>query len=203
MDLVKGLLMTALGVVVAVFIISVKPNAQWQYANTPTIDPNPQVEEPTVAKTTGLSPTLVNASDEEKVRAALPLFKAAAARCPGLPVALLLAIWRVENQMCFGAPVQTCATSNKGAKGPMQFMPATWQDFGADGDGDGVRDIQNLADASAAAADKLCKQGRGSNTAILKYNASAKYLADVRGHQSRFERLLAPGSGGVRVVMNP
>ena len=38
------------------------------------------------------------------------------------------------------------------AVGPMQFLPATWARYGADGDGDGVRDPHDLDDAAAAAA---------------------------------------------------
>lgn len=38
------------------------------------------------------------------------------------------------------------------ALGPMQFLPGTWSRYAADGDGDGKADVQNVFDASLAAA---------------------------------------------------
>ncbi|MEZ5379924.1 MAG: D-alanyl-D-alanine carboxypeptidase family protein [Acidimicrobiales bacterium] len=40
--------------------------------------------------------------------------------------------------------------------GPMQFLPATWVQFGVDGNGDGTTDPNNLWDAAASAANRLC-----------------------------------------------
>ncbi len=40
--------------------------------------------------------------------------------------------------------------------GPLQFLPATWTEFGVDGNGDGVADPNNLWDAAAGAANRLC-----------------------------------------------
>ncbi len=71
------------------------------------------------------------------------------------------------------------------AVGPMQFIPATWARWGADGDGDGRADPQNLDDAALAAARYLCAsgddlaQGRGWWDAVLSYNKSAQYATDV------------------------
>ena len=42
------------------------------------------------------------------------------------------------------------------AVGPMQFIPATWQGAGRDGDGDGVANPNDIDDAALAAADYLC-----------------------------------------------
>lgn len=52
-------------------------------------------------------------------------------------------------------------TSFAGAKGPMQFLPGTWRGFGVDGDGDGIADIWNAADSTAASANYLCELGAG------------------------------------------
>lgn len=43
--------------------------------------------------------------------------------------------------------------------GPMQFLPATWNVIGSDGNGDGVADPDNVYDASAAAGAYLCGVG--------------------------------------------
>lgn len=73
------------------------------------------------------------------------------------------------------------------AVGPMQFIPATWRIWGADGNGDGVADPQNIEDAALAAADYLCAGGRDLSrpadlqAAVLSYNHSQQYLATVLG----------------------
>ncbi|KRE44018.1 KOW motif-containing protein [Knoellia sp. Soil729] len=71
------------------------------------------------------------------------------------------------------------------AVGPMQFIPGTWKSVGADGNGDGRRDPQNMADAATAAGIYLCS-GPGDLTqpgdltrAILRYNYSMDYVAKV------------------------
>lgn len=71
------------------------------------------------------------------------------------------------------------------AVGPMQFIPGTWSRWAADGNADGVRDPQNVFDASLAAGRYLCAAGRNLNTgsgvqqAILAYNPSEHYLQTV------------------------
>ena len=45
------------------------------------------------------------------------------------------------------------------AMGPMQFLPGTWARYASDGDGDGRADVQNVYDASLAAAHYLCSGG--------------------------------------------
>lgn len=73
------------------------------------------------------------------------------------------------------------------AVGPMQFIPATWRLWGADGNGDGVKDPQNIEDAALAAAGYLCAGGRDLSrpadlqAAVLSYNHSAQYVATVLG----------------------
>lgn len=49
--------------------------------------------------------------------------------------------------------------SGSGARGPMQFMPGTWNAYGADGNGDGVANIDSAVDAIHGAANYLAKHG--------------------------------------------
>ncbi|MET3511330.1 lytic transglycosylase domain-containing protein [Plantibacter flavus] len=71
------------------------------------------------------------------------------------------------------------------AVGPMQFIPSTWQRWGADGNGDGVADPQQIDDAALAAAHYLCHGGRDLRietdwiAAIGSYNGAASYLQKV------------------------
>ncbi|WP_308257666.1 lytic transglycosylase domain-containing protein [Pseudonocardia lacus] len=67
------------------------------------------------------------------------------------------------------------------AVGPMQFLPTTWQRYGADGNGDGVNDPQQIDDAALAAGNYLCAGGRDTGTGpgwwagVLTYNNSTSY----------------------------
>lgn len=78
------------------------------------------------------------------------------------------------------------------AVGPMQFIPSTWENWGADGNGDGVADPNNVYDAALAAAHYLCADGRDlavpadMDRAILGYNHSQAYLTLVRAWYEHF-----------------
>jgi hypothetical protein len=67
------------------------------------------------------------------------------------------------------------------AVGPMQFLPSTWVNWSADGNGDHRADPNNVYDASLATASYLCAANRdlgtpdGLSEAILSYNDSASY----------------------------
>jgi hypothetical protein len=142
--------------------------------------------------------------------------KAAPASCH-IPVTLLAAIGEVESSSLRGRsldarhdvvpPVIGPALSGNGfaaigdtdggrldgdpvwdhAVGPMQFIPSTWRAWGADANGDGVADPQNIEDATLASARYLCAGGkdlsRGTDLAraVLSYNGSQRYLATVIG----------------------
>lgn len=71
------------------------------------------------------------------------------------------------------------------AVGPMQFLPATWDEYAADGNGDGQSDPQQIDDAALAAGRYLCKVG-GDLTqpeawiaAISAYNEGTDYNRQV------------------------
>jgi hypothetical protein len=67
------------------------------------------------------------------------------------------------------------------AVGPMQFIPGTWRSMGVDGDGDGVRNPQDIDDAAMSTAVYLCSgktdlsKASDLNSAVLRYNHSQQY----------------------------
>lgn len=68
------------------------------------------------------------------------------------------------------------------AVGPMQFLPATFSAWAVDGDDDGSLNPHDVDDAVATAARYLCgPSGRidDERRALLRYNASAPYVAEV------------------------
>jgi Transglycosylase SLT domain len=71
------------------------------------------------------------------------------------------------------------------AVGPMQFIPSTWRVAGTDADGDGVKNPQDMADATTATAVYLCSgpgdlsQPGDLRAAIMRYNASDSYAVTV------------------------
>jgi len=80
------------------------------------------------------------------------------------------------------------------ALGPMQFIPQTWADYGADENGDGVADVFNINDAALGAARYLCAAGgdlrtsAGQKQAVLTYNHSDEYLAQVLALADAYRR---------------
>lgn len=70
------------------------------------------------------------------------------------------------------------------AVGPMQFIPETWERWGADANGDGAADPNQIDDAALAAARYLCDGGEmtsveGWRGAIFSYNNLESYVNDV------------------------
>lgn len=83
------------------------------------------------------------------------------------------------------------------AVGPLQFIPTTWDRWGADGDGDGVADPHDIDDAAAAAAGYLCDAGdddlsasEGWSRAVLTYNQSGAYARKVSRTATRYAQAL-------------
>jgi len=94
----------------------------------------------------------------------------AAAKEVGVPWEVLAAIHLVETRMG-----RIRGTSTAGAKGPMQFLPATWSQYGAGGD------IEDLTASSKAAARLLKRNGVNGNPrgAVWSYNHSYAYVDAV------------------------
>jgi membrane-bound lytic murein transglycosylase B len=87
------------------------------------------------------------------------------------------------------------------AVGPMQFIPSTWRSSGADGDGNGTADPNNVFDETLAAGRYLCRAAGaltlatrdGVIQAILSYNPNLEYLRVVG---ARYEALAADVAHG-------
>ena len=77
----------------------------------------------------------------------LPIYQACGTEY-GIPWEVLAAINRIETN--FGE--LATATSSAGAVGWMQFMPATWEGYGVDANGDKVKDPTNPVDSIHFAA---------------------------------------------------
>jgi soluble lytic murein transglycosylase-like protein len=105
----------------------------------------------------------------------LPIYQAAAAQY-GVPWQILAAINEIETD--YGNDL---SVSTAGAVGWMQFMPATWIQYGVDAINAGYADPYNPVDAIFAAARYLRAAGSSSNlrAAILAYNHSAEYVSSV------------------------
>ncbi|MFJ2834704.1 MULTISPECIES: lytic transglycosylase domain-containing protein [Nocardia] len=84
------------------------------------------------------------------------------------------------------------------AIGPMQFLPETWHRYAADGNADGIADPQNLFDAALTAGRYLCDGGLNmrdlsqQSKAILRYNNSMAYVANVMAWSTSYSSGLAP-----------
>ena len=81
------------------------------------------------------------------------------------------------------------------ALGPMQFIPSTWQEIGADADNDNARNPHDIDDAALAAGRYLCQGGRNMTIpgdcwgAILSYNDVRRYAQDVFDKADEYGRL--------------
>jgi len=107
--------------------------------------------------------------------------------------------------------VEPIAVSPTGAQGLSQFMPGTWLGEGIDGDGDGIRDPFNPADAIASQASFMCKllaavtadtslTGDAIDLALAGYNAGLGAVqryhgvppyAETQGYIVRIRSLMA------------
>jgi cell wall-associated NlpC family hydrolase len=88
-----------------------------------------------------------------------------------------------EIETAFGTNLNV---SSAGAVGWMQFMPATWDGYGVDANGDGVADPFNPEDAIFAAANYLSASGMPADTygAIFAYNHADWYVSEVLANAS-------------------
>lgn len=82
-------------------------------------------------------------------------------------------------------------SSGDRAVGPLQVIPQTWAQWGADGNGDGIADPQQIDDAALAAARYLCHYGDLTDaanwrTAVFAYNHLDSYVDDVAARANAY-----------------
>ncbi|HVF74880.1 MAG TPA: transglycosylase SLT domain-containing protein [Acidimicrobiales bacterium] len=101
-----------------------------------------------------------------------------AERQVGVPWQYLAAIHLSETRMG-----RIRGTSSAGAQGPMQFMPATWEQYGQGGD------INSNRDAILAAARLLKRNGAPDNmaNALFNYNRSQRYVRAVTAYAEQMK----------------
>jgi cell wall-associated NlpC family hydrolase len=156
----------------------------------------------------------------------LALYQQAAARF-GIDWAVLAAIGKIE---CDHGRSQAAgcnppgSVNAKGATGPMQFLGSTWraatppmtvpavgppttstaQGYATDGDGDGIANVWDPADAIAGAARLLAANGAPADyrQAIYAYNPDPAYVDAVLAQAAQYRGAFAPGApAGVQAVL--
>src|SRR3954454_8552164 len=115
------------------------------------------------------------------IRAAAPRY--------GLDWTVIAGIYSIESD--FGrldAPGVRTGENFAGAGGPGQFLAATWERYGVDGDNDGVKDRYDPADAVPATANLLRQNGAPADygRAIFAYNHAGWYVAEVLSRAARY-----------------
>ncbi len=108
----------------------------------------------------------------------IKIYKAAGQKY-GIDWQVLAAIHKVET----GQSGDTSKQSNRGATGPMQFIPSTFRAYAIDGDGDGQARINSVYDSIFTAANYLAvnkAQGGSIDFALFRYNHSSKYVNHVK-----------------------
>jgi len=157
----------------------------------------------------------------------LALYEQEAARY-GIDWAVLAAIGKIEcdHGRSQAAGCNPPGTVNEaGATGPMQFIGSTWSagtppmtvpaigppttstsdGYATDGDGDGLANVWDPADAIAGAARFLRANGAPADyqTALYAYNHSEAYIQTVLTQASEYRTDFAPGaSPAIRAVLD-
>lgn len=147
----------------------------------------------------------------------------------GVPWGILAGIYRLEcdfgqSRLAGCSPPGT--ENGAGAQGPGQFLAPTWRrglapdsiiepgpptvsvadGYATDGDGDGVADVWNPADAIASTARLLAANGAADGDleqAVFAYNHDPTYVDDVMalaaGYQAAPAASVSPGAGSAMV----
>lgn len=131
--------------------VAIVKNVEPTVIPTVTIAPMPVTSAPSVAPTAPAT----SGADNGTPSSYDAVYKEAAAKY-GVSWEVLYGLHITESG---GRDGMVMNGSGSGARGPMQFMPGTWKAYGADGDGDGVANIDSATDAIHGAANYLAKHG--------------------------------------------
>jgi len=130
----------------------------------------------------------------------LGLYRAAAPTCPGLHWSVLAAVGKVETDHGRSTlPGVQSGANSAGARGPMQFLPATFAAYNHPIPPGGARPPSpyDPHDAVHAAANYLCdsgaRDGRDLRRAVFAYNHSWSYVDTVL-NQAHTYRTAAGGA---------
>src|SRR4051794_3385873 len=122
----------------------------------------------------------------------------------GLDWSVIAGIYSIETD--FGrldAPGVRSGENSAGAGGPGQFLEPTWRLYGVDGDGDGVKDRYNPADAIPGTANLLARSGAPTDyrRAIFAYNHASWYVDDVLTRAARYRGAAEADPASVRAAL--
>ena len=124
----------------------------------------------------------------------------------GVDWSVIAGIYSIETD--FGrldAPGVRSGENSAGAGGPGQFLEPTWRLYGVDGDGDGVKDRYNPADAIPGTANLLARRGAPADyrRAVFAYNHASWYVDDVLTHAARYRGAAEADPGAVQAALVP
>jgi hypothetical protein len=126
----------------------------------------------------------------------IPIYQGAAARYGLGPQGASVLAGINEIETAFGSNLNV---SSAGAMGWMQFISSTWEMYGVDANGDGVKDPYNPEDAIYAAASYLSAAGMPADTynAIYAYNHADWYVQEVLANAACYAGIgSSAGAGG-------
>ena len=121
----------------------------------------------------------------------IPIYQGAAARYGLGPQGASVLAGINEIETAFGTNLNV---SSAGAMGWMQFISSTWEIYGVDANGDGVKDPYNPEDAIYAAASYLSAAGMPADTynAIYSYNHADWYVQEVLANAACYAGIGTP-----------
>ena len=143
------------------------------------------------ANTEGAMSCTTSGGSESPPADLVPIYAAASAKYHLDPrgSGILAAINKVETD--FGRstlPGVHSGANYAGAEGPMQFLAGSWESFGVDGDGNGVKDVYDETDAVFGAANLLHAEGAPGDwyEAIFSYNHADWYVREIERYAEKF-----------------
>jgi membrane-bound lytic murein transglycosylase B len=155
----------------------------------------PVVRSRLVAASTNGVPSAATAFARSEIPASyLRLYLRAAAEYD-LDWATLAAVGQIESRQGRSVfPGVTSGTNTAGAAGPAQFLSATWDRYGVDGDSDGQINPYDPADAIPSMAAYLRASGAPEDwpKALFAYNHSQSYVDSVLAMSRRFDPDTSP-----------